>query len=231
MLCTLTSTKPEAAKPASEAFERLWDAGMRLSAAMAAGARDSASSAEHTGVCSGCGSLPMHEKYMTETGKPTDNGANTDVIPAKQRLDVTTTRRRMLQFSAGMLATSTGWCRTAIAQNPQFRDADRTRDKIVALVRPFGESKSVRPIQKIEPAVVTIPEMKVRSEDLPLVDYFVGDLQLRYSFDDPKLVSSVSLGDLKRLKLTRDELLTLCVADFLLVLSIFELLCMLLHVA
>jgi uncharacterized protein YtpQ (UPF0354 family) len=120
----------------------------------------------------------------------------------------------MLQFVAGIVGSGAGWGRTATAQNSQFRDSDRTRDKIVAMVRSFPDSKSVRPIQKIEPAVVTIPEMKVRPDDLPLVDYFVGDLQLRYSFDDPKHVSSVSLGDLKRLKLTREELLPLSVANF-----------------
>src|SRR5262245_43701390 len=146
--------------------------------------------------------------------KAKDNGPNIDRAPAKQRLDVTTTRRALLQFAAGIVATSGGWARTVIAQNPQFRDSDRTRNKIVAMVRSFPDSKSVRPIQKIEPAVVAIPELKVRPEDVPLVDYFVGDLQLRYSFDDPKHVSSVSLGDLKRLKLAREELLPLSVANF-----------------
>src|SRR4030095_151216 len=127
---------------------------------------------------------------------------------------MTITRRTMLQFVAGIIGSGAGRGRTATAQNSQFRDSDRTRDRIVAMVRSFPDSKSVRPIQKIEPAVVTIPEMKVRPEDLPLVDYFVGDLQLRYSFDDPKHVSSVSLGDLRRLKLTREELLPLSVANF-----------------
>jgi uncharacterized protein YtpQ (UPF0354 family) len=46
------------------------------------------------------------------------------------------------------------------------------------------------------------------------MDYFVGDLHLRYSFDDPKFVSSVSAGDLKRLGLKREQLLTLSVENF-----------------
>lgn len=126
------------------------------------------------------------------------------------------TRRELLKLAAGALAAGAGLYRTAAcAQVPQFRDADRTRDKIVALVRSFGEdAKIVRPIQKIEPVAVRIPELKVRPEHLPLVDYFVGDLQLRYSFDDPRHVSSVSESDLKRLKLKREELLPLAIANF-----------------
>jgi uncharacterized protein YtpQ (UPF0354 family) len=46
------------------------------------------------------------------------------------------------------------------------------------------------------------------------MDYFVGDLHLRYSFDDPKFVSSVSAGDLKRLGLKREQLLALAVENF-----------------
>jgi uncharacterized protein YtpQ (UPF0354 family) len=46
------------------------------------------------------------------------------------------------------------------------------------------------------------------------MDYFVGDLHLRYSFDDPKFVSSVSASDLKRLGLKREQLLPLAVENF-----------------
>jgi uncharacterized protein YtpQ (UPF0354 family) len=82
-------------------------------------------------------------------------------------------------------------------------------------VRAFDpEAKVVRPIQKIEPLAVAIPDLKVRPEHLPLVDHFVGDLQLRYVFDHPQHVSSVSESDLKRLKLRREELLPLSIANF-----------------
>jgi uncharacterized protein YtpQ (UPF0354 family) len=54
----------------------------------------------------------------------------------------------------------------------------------------------------------------VQADQLPLIDYFVGDLQLRYSFDDPKYISSVSASDLRRLKLKREELLPLAIGNF-----------------
>ena len=70
-------------------------------------------------------------------------------------------------------------------------------------------------VQQIKPfADLDLPGIKVQPEQLPLIDYFVGDLQLRYSFDDPKYISSVSAADLKRLKLKREELLPLAIANF-----------------
>ena len=128
-------------------------------------------------------------------------------------------RREWLKRACGALAgAGVGLLQGASwAQKPVFRDADRTRDKIVALVRSFGsdDPRAMRHIQKIEPvAEVTIPGMKVPPDQLPLMDYFVGDLHLRYSFDDPKFVSSVSASDLKRLGLKRDQLLPLSVENF-----------------
>ena len=126
-------------------------------------------------------------------------------------------RRELLKLACGALAGA-GLQRTAAwAQQPVFRDADRTRDKIVALVRAFAadDPRALRPIQKIEPvAEVSIPGVTVPPDQLPLFDYFVGDLHLRYSFDDPKFVSSVSAGDLKRLGLKREQLLPLSIANF-----------------
>src|SRR5512145_726302 len=116
------------------------------------------------------------------------------------------TRRELLKLACGALAgAGLGLHRAAArAQKPVFRDADRTRDKIVALVRAFpgDDPRALRHIQKIEPITdISIPGVTVPPEQLPLMDYFVGDLHLRYSFDDPKFVSSVSAGDLKRLGL------------------------------
>ncbi|MGH8620777.1 MAG: hypothetical protein ACRET3_01455 [Burkholderiales bacterium] len=105
----------------------------------------------------------------------------------------------------------------AWGQKPVFRDADRTRDKIVALVRSFasGDRMAMRHIQRIEPiAEISIPGVTVPPDQLPLMDYFVGDLHLRYSFDDPRFVSSVSAADLKRLGLKREQLLPLSVENF-----------------
>ena len=129
------------------------------------------------------------------------------------------TRRELLRLACGALAgAGLGLHRAAAwSQKPVFRDADRNRDRIVALVRSFpgDDPRAMRHIQKIEPITeVSIPGVKVPPDQLPLMDYFVGDLHLRYSFDDPKFVSSVSAGDLKRLGLKRDQLLPLSVENF-----------------
>lgn len=128
-------------------------------------------------------------------------------------------RRAMLKLACGALAgAGLGLHRAAaLAQKPTFRDADRTRDRIVALVRSFGsdDPRAMRHIQKIEPITeVSIPGVTVPPDQLPLMDYFVGDLHLRYSFDDPKFISSVSAADLRRLGLKREQLLPLSVENF-----------------
>lgn len=90
----------------------------------------------------------------------------------------------------------------------------RTRDYIVALVRshPAVDPKS-RPVQKIEPAR-TKPDPKMGEGGVPVFDHFVGDLHLRYVFDDPQFMVALHLSDLKKLKLDRDELPALVVANF-----------------
>jgi uncharacterized protein YtpQ (UPF0354 family) len=126
-------------------------------------------------------------------------------------------RRELLKLACGALAGAALPWSAARAQKPVFRDADRTRDKIVALVRAFAadDPRAMRHIQRIEPITeVSIPGVKVPPDQLPLLDYFVGDLHLRYSFDDPKFVSSVSASDLKRLGLKREQLLPLSVENF-----------------
>jgi uncharacterized protein YtpQ (UPF0354 family) len=128
-------------------------------------------------------------------------------------------RRELLKLVGGGLAgAALGLNRArAWAQKPVFRDADRSRDKIVALVRAFpaDDPRALRHIQKIEPiAEVSIPGVAAPPDQLPLMDYFVGDLHLRYSFDDPRFVSSVSASDLKRLGLKREQLLALSIENF-----------------
>jgi uncharacterized protein YtpQ (UPF0354 family) len=126
-------------------------------------------------------------------------------------------RREWLKLACGALAGAGLQRAGAQAQAPTFRDADRTRDKIVALVRAFprDDPRAMRHIQKIEPITeISIPGANVPPDELPLMDYFVGDLHLRYSFDHPQYVSSVSARDLKRLGLKRDQLLPLAVENF-----------------
>ena len=127
-------------------------------------------------------------------------------------------RRGLLKLGCAALAAGAGLDRArAQPQSPQFRDADRTREKIVAVVRAFepGYAKPLPNIQQIKPFLdMDLPGVQVPSDQLPLVDYFIGDLQLRYSFDDPRYISSVSAADLKRLKLKREELLPLAISNF-----------------
>src|SRR5262245_15321376 len=127
-------------------------------------------------------------------------------------------RRDLLKLGCAAVAAGAifGHAR-ARAQAPEFRDADRTREKIVAVVRAFekGYAKPLPDVQQRKPfADIDLPGVKAAREQLPLIDYFVGDLQLRYSFDDPKYISAVSAADLKRLKLKREELLPLAITNF-----------------
>lgn len=88
------------------------------------------------------------------------------------------------------------------------------REKLVALVRawPNVDPKS-RPVQKIEPVELK-PEPGNTVDNLPIFDQFVGDLHLRYVFDDERFVQAVRGRDLKRLKLDRKALPDIVVENY-----------------
>lgn len=93
----------------------------------------------------------------------------------------------------------------------------RTKENLVALVRAFAELRpdQVQRVQGIAPLQgLSIPNMQVPADQLPLMDTFVGDLHIRYAFDSPKGVINVSERDLKELGLNREQLLPLAVANF-----------------
>jgi hypothetical protein len=126
-------------------------------------------------------------------------------------------RRGLLKLACAAVAAGAGIRAPAQPASPRFRDADRTRERIVAVVRAFepGYARPLPGVQEIKPLTdIDLPGIKVQPDQVPLVDYFVGDLQLRYSFDDPRYISSVSASDLKRLKLRREDLLPLAIANF-----------------
>ncbi|MCC7485239.1 MAG: hypothetical protein IT529_09650 [Burkholderiales bacterium] len=127
-------------------------------------------------------------------------------------------RRRILQAGCGLIGAGMGGgYPAALAQGPTFSDAQRTRDRIVAVVRAFdpGYKKPLPDVQQVKPVPdVAVAGVDTHPDELPLIDYFVGDLQLRYSFDDAHYLTSVSAADLKRLKLKREELLPLAIANF-----------------
>lgn len=84
------------------------------------------------------------------------------------------------------------------------------RDDIVPLVRSFRGT--IRKVQDIKP----VAGVQVQGElDLaPLIDTFVGDLDIRYAFDHEQGFRYLNERDLKTLKLTRDQLLPLAVKNF-----------------
>lgn len=90
----------------------------------------------------------------------------------------------------------------------------RTKEYIVALVRSHPEvNPQSRPVQKIEPIAMKV-DPKSPPDNALIFDYFVGDLHLRYAFDDPQFTLFVRGHDLKRLGLDRDELPALVVSNY-----------------
>lgn len=123
-----------------------------------------------------------------------------------------TRRRALLQMMGGAagLALAGGRARSGESRDP----LPRTKDYIVALVRAQpAADPGARPVQKIEP-VVFKPDPKSAPENALVFDHFVGDLHLRYVFDDPQFMLAVRVRDLKRLGIARDELPAVVIANY-----------------
>lgn len=84
------------------------------------------------------------------------------------------------------------------------------REDIVPLVRSFRGT--IRKVQDIKPVIE--PQVQGDASLAPLIDTFVGDLDIRYAFDSEQGFRYLNQHDLKRLKLARGELLSLAVANF-----------------
>lgn len=88
-----------------------------------------------------------------------------------------------------------------------------TRDNIVALVRthqgPLRKTQDIRPLTGMK-----VQGLENQPELLPLIDTFVGDLDIRYAFDMDNGFRYVTERDLKTLKLAREQLLPLTVANY-----------------
>ncbi|HEX2824764.1 MAG TPA: hypothetical protein VHP37_00345 [Burkholderiales bacterium] len=116
-------------------------------------------------------------------------------------------KRREALLSLAAAGAAVAWPRPAAAQQ-------HPREKLVALVRARSNvDPKTRPIQKIEPVELT-PEPGNTVDNLPVFDHFVGDLHLRYVFDDERFVQAVRGRDLKRLKLDRKALPALVVENY-----------------
>ncbi len=87
-----------------------------------------------------------------------------------------------------------------------------TRDNIVALVRNF--QGPLRKFQDIKPlAGMKAQGLESQPDLLPLIDTFVGDLDIRYAFDADSGFRYLTERDLKTLKLAREQLLSLALAN------------------
>jgi hypothetical protein len=102
----------------------------------------------------------------------------------------------------------------ALGAAGEARAQQHPREKLVALVRawPNVDPKS-RPVQKIEPIELK-PEPGNTIDNLPVFDQFVGELHLRYVFDDERFVQALRGRDLKRLQLDRKALPEIVVENY-----------------
>jgi hypothetical protein len=121
-------------------------------------------------------------------------------------------RQALLRMAAAgaALALEPGRSEAAQSKDP----LPRTKDYVVALVRshPAVDPKS-RPVQKIE-AAIPAPDPKSAPENALVFDHFVGDLHLRYAFDDPQFTVYLHQKDLKRLAIDRADLPELVVSNY-----------------
>ncbi len=126
-------------------------------------------------------------------------------------------RRRNLTLAA--LATLSGAAslpahaqQSKPAEAPVMAPPPGTRDTIVALVRRF--EGPLRKFQDIKPLTgLKVQGLENQPDLLPLIDTFVGDLDIRYVFDADSGYRYLTERDLKTLKLTRDQLAALALAN------------------
>ena len=122
-----------------------------------------------------------------------------------------TNRRRAL---AGLLSGGVTLAMPPLVTAQSKDPLPRTKDYVVALVRADARvDPRGRPVQKIEP-VIFKPDPQSAPENALVFDYFVGDLHLRYVFEDPQFMLAVRARDLKRLEVPREDLPALVVTNF-----------------
>ena len=98
------------------------------------------------------------------------------------------------------------------AEAPAMAPPSGTRDTIVALVRRF--EGPIRKFQDIKPLTgIKVQGLENQPDMLAFIDTFVGDLDIRYAFDADSGFRYLTERDMKTLKLTRDQLLSLAVAN------------------
>ena len=122
-------------------------------------------------------------------------------------------RKLTLSLFAGICGTVSLHARAQPAKPEPMAPPPGTRDHIVALVRQF--QGPLRKFQDIKPLTgMKVQGLESQPDLLPLIDTFVGDLDIRYAFDADSGFRYLTERDLKTLKLTRDQLLPLAVANY-----------------
>ncbi len=87
-----------------------------------------------------------------------------------------------------------------------------SKDDIVPLVRTF--TGPIRKFQDIKPLTgMKVEGLENQPDMLPLIDTFVGDLDIRYAFDAANGFRYLNGRDLKSLGIARDQLLRLALAN------------------
>lgn len=121
-------------------------------------------------------------------------------------------KRALLKLApaAAMLAFARARSGAAQSKDP----LPRTREYVVALVRasPAADPKA-RAVQRIEPVVFPTDPKSAPGNAL-VFDHFVGDLHLRYVFDDPQFMLAMRARDLKRLGIRREDLPAIVVENY-----------------
>jgi uncharacterized protein YtpQ (UPF0354 family) len=115
------------------------------------------------------------------------------------------------KLTLGLLATLAG--ARAHAQQPKPDAAAPPaggRNDIVPLVRSY--TGPIRKAQDIKP--LTGAKVQGEADLAPLIDTFVGDLDIRYAFDAENGFRYLNERDLKTLNIARDQLLRLALGNF-----------------
>lgn len=110
-----------------------------------------------------------------------------------------------------LLVLNTAGCRKA---SPEGSDAPvpmpvkENRDRVIPIIRPLGAVVQAR--QNIRPAKMDaeVWDASVPEEQLPICDFFVGDLMIRYAIDGEKAMTNVSPSMLGTLHIAREDLLS-----------------------
>ncbi len=125
-------------------------------------------------------------------------------------VDVTVHSQRR-RFTLGLLAGIAGTAARAQQPKPEASAPPAgSRNDIVPLVRSF--TGAIRKVQDIRPLAAA--QVQGDADLAPLIDTFVGDLDIRYAYDSDQGFRYLNGQDLKSHKIAREQLLPLALANY-----------------